>query len=144
MDNLTSLLKAYGGASLNEEVKTRILELIQAWAAGAETRPNAGYITEVYTSLQREGFHFPPKEQIASSMYESNAVSDRSDLEEGKPADEDLSSRQSGQTQMFVCAAVRSSPSPIVSTTVATAEMYFAAPAQANQSLFLIWGSLNP
>ena len=75
MDNLTSLLKAYGGAALNEDVKTRILELIQAWAAGAESRPNAGYITEVYRSLQREGFHFPPKEQIASSMYESNAVS---------------------------------------------------------------------
>jgi len=75
MDNLTSLLKAYGGAALNEEVKQKVLELIQAWAAGAEGRPTVSYIVEVYKSLQREGFHFPPKADVASSMYESNAVS---------------------------------------------------------------------
>jgi len=75
MDNLTSLLKASGPADLNEEVKGRVLELIQAWSTGAEARPNAGYIVEVYRSLQREGFNFPPKVDVASSMFESNAVS---------------------------------------------------------------------
>jgi len=75
MDNLTSLLKVAGPGALNEEVKGRTLELIQAWSTGAEARPNAGYIVEVYRTLQREGFQFPPKVEVASSMFESNAVS---------------------------------------------------------------------
>ena len=74
MDNLVSLLKAYGGAALNENVKKQILELIQSWSQGAESKPNAGYIVEIYRTLQREGFQFPPVEHVASSMYESNAV----------------------------------------------------------------------
>lgn len=75
MDNLTSLLKAYGGAALNEDVKQKILELIQSWASAAEGRANLIYITEVYKTLQQEGFHFPPKQDVASSMFDSNAVS---------------------------------------------------------------------
>lgn len=75
MDNLTSLLKAYGGAALNEDVKQKILELIQSWATAAEGRSNLTYISEVYNTLQREGFHFPPRQEVASSMFDSNAVS---------------------------------------------------------------------
>lgn len=75
MDNLTSLLKAYGGAALNEDVKQKILDLIQSWATAAEGRSNLVYIGEVYKDLQREGFHFPPKVDVASSMFDSSAVS---------------------------------------------------------------------
>ncbi|KAH8816128.1 hypothetical protein F5884DRAFT_775019 [Xylogone sp. PMI_703] len=73
MDNLVSLLKAYGGAAVNEEVKAKILELIQSWATATEGRSALSYIGETYKSLQREGFSFPPKVQVASSMVDSSA-----------------------------------------------------------------------
>ena len=75
MDNLASLLKAYGSVAPNDEVKTKILELIQAWASGTEGRSDAIYIGETFRTLQREGFRFPPPVEISSSMLDSNAVS---------------------------------------------------------------------
>ena len=73
MDNLTSLLKAYGAAT-NEDVKSKILELIQSWATAAEGRPDLVYVGEVYKTLQREGYDFPPKVDVASSMFDTSAV----------------------------------------------------------------------
>jgi hepatocyte growth factor-regulated tyrosine kinase substrate len=76
MDNLVSLLKAYGPAAVNDDVKNRILDLIQSWATATEGRYELSYIGETYKSLQREGFHFPPKIDVASSMLDSSAVCD--------------------------------------------------------------------
>jgi hepatocyte growth factor-regulated tyrosine kinase substrate len=74
MDNLVSLLKAFGPAAVNDEVKAKILELIQNWAGAAEGRPSVSYLQEAYRSLQREGYNFPPKQSVSSSMFDSSAV----------------------------------------------------------------------
>lgn len=74
MECLVSLLKAVGPGTTNTEVRARILELIQSWATATEGRYELGYIGEVYRTLQREGFQFPPRVSVASSMIDSSAV----------------------------------------------------------------------
>jgi hypothetical protein len=74
MDNLTSLLQAVGPVAVNAEVKSKILELIQSWAGATEGRYELSYIGEVYKRLQREGYQFPPRVTVASSMIDSSAV----------------------------------------------------------------------
>ncbi|KAF7559827.1 hypothetical protein G7046_g4339 [Stylonectria norvegica] len=73
MDNLVSLLQAVGPAAVNAEVKSRILDLIQHWAAATEGRYELSYIGEIYKTLQRDGYQFPPKITVASSMIDSSA-----------------------------------------------------------------------
>lgn len=75
MDNLVSLLKATGPAAVNLQVRSKMLELIQTWATATEGRHDLSYIGEVYKTLQREGFQFPPRVSVASSMIDSSAVS---------------------------------------------------------------------
>lgn len=74
MDNLVSLLQVEGPAGLNQDVKSKMLELIQSWAAATEGRHDLAYIDVVYKSLQREGYTFPPRQTVASSMIDSSAV----------------------------------------------------------------------
>ncbi|KAL2019198.1 hypothetical protein VTK56DRAFT_9998 [Thermocarpiscus australiensis] len=73
MESLVSLLKAVGPAAVNPDVRAKILELIQSWATATEGRYELSYIGEVYRNLQREGFQFPPRVSVASSMIDSSA-----------------------------------------------------------------------
>lgn len=99
MDNLVSLLKAVGAASVNLEVRAKILELIQSWASAAEGRYELSYIGEVYRTLQREGFQFPPRVSVSSSMLDSSAVSWRPHSVEA--AADSTISPLSGSTRTF-------------------------------------------
>lgn len=74
MDNMVSLLQAVGAGAVNADVKAKILELVQLWAGATEGRYELSYIGEVYRTLQRDGYQFPPKVVVSSSMIDSNAV----------------------------------------------------------------------
>ncbi|EGX90914.1 vacuolar sorting-associated protein (Vps27), putative [Cordyceps militaris CM01] len=81
MDNMVSLLQAVGAGAVNAEVKSKILEFIQSWAGATEGRYELSYIGEVYRTLQRDGYQFPPKIAVASSMIDSNAPPEWADSE---------------------------------------------------------------
>lgn len=74
MDNMVSLLHAIGPAAINQEVRSKMLELIQAWATAAEGRYDLKYIEDTYKNLQNEGYQFPPRVTVATSMIDSSAV----------------------------------------------------------------------
>ena len=74
MDNLVSLLQAVGAVAINADVRAKILELVQSWAAATDGRHELAYMGEVYRRLQREGYQFPPRVTVTSSMIDSSAV----------------------------------------------------------------------
>jgi hypothetical protein len=134
MDNLASLLKAYGGAAVNEEVKAKILELIQTWATATEGRYDLSYIGETYRSLQRDGFQFPPKVDVAKSMVDSSAVG--TCIPFVLPMLTTFSP-PSGPTLMSACVAELPSPSRIENIIAEIVEMSSTNNARAKSFLYL-------
>ena len=130
MDNLVSLLKAYGIAEPNDDVKSKILELIQTWATATEGRSDMFYVGEIYRTLQREGFRFPPRTQMASSMLDSSAVSHWQEGQRYRCLTK--SSLLNGSIQMSACAAGLLSASQIANITAGIVEMYLMDNALRN------------
>ncbi|OCH94223.1 ubiquitin binding protein [Obba rivulosa] len=73
VDNLVSILKT---PWLNMDVKKKMLRLIQNWAIAFEGKPSLSYVGEVYKTLQREGFNFPPRDPavISSAMVDTQTA----------------------------------------------------------------------
>ena len=138
MDNLTSLLHAYGNAAPNDEVKSKILELVQVWESGTRGRSDASYIAETYRRLQSERFAFPPKVEMSSSMLDSSAVSNPGIFPTNLLI---WQSRRNGSIRMFVCAAEPPLASRIESTIVEIVETYLMGNAQLTRYRCLIWAS---
>jgi hypothetical protein len=135
METLVSLLKAPPPNAINAEVRDKILELIQSWATAAEGRYELGYIVQVYQTLQREGFKFPPRVTVASSMLDSSAVCRafaRHSLDQAQPLT--LASPLNGSTPTSACAAGPPSQPSTGNIIAATAETASTNSARASPS----------
>lgn len=78
VDNMTSLLRAPLG--INNEVRQRMIELIQLWALLFTSRSTElGYMMSTYQSLRNEGVQFPPEERVAAAFVDSAAPPDWAD-----------------------------------------------------------------
>lgn len=57
IDNLVSILKV---PTLNLDVKTKILRLVQNWAVAFEGKATLSYVGQVYKTLKSEGMSCLP------------------------------------------------------------------------------------
>ena len=142
MDNLVSILKAYGSAAPDEVVKENILELVQSWASATQGKGELSYLGEAYRSLQREGFNFPPRMEIAGTMVDSSAVS--KDVPHLENETEYVPSLPNGLTRTYACAAARPSASQTGNIIAGIAEMSLMLSVQARQHLYLTLVSYSP
>lgn len=103
--------------TLNLDVKTKILRLIQNWALAFEGKPALAYVSEVYRSLQREGVSFGSDACNASECCGKALRSPLETLLRRVLPWWTLRLPQSGLTQTSVCGVVRHSRSRTASIT---------------------------
>ncbi|KAF9967234.1 Vacuolar protein-sorting-associated protein 27 [Mortierella alpina] len=76
VDHLTSAMKA---PNCNLEVRNKILMLVQTWGKLFRGKPGLGYVCDTYLILQREGYPFPPSDNVGAALVETQAPPDWTD-----------------------------------------------------------------
>ena len=135
-----SLLNAPGACT--QEVRSKILELIQTWATAFEGMPQLSYVADVYNRLENEGHDFPPRTRITSSFVDSSAVSFLLSAHyflnhSNSP------SLQNGQIQMCVCGVERHLHLPIANITAGIVAASFVDRVHRKICHYQILGSCN-
>ncbi|KAK9720179.1 Vacuolar protein-sorting-associated protein 27, partial [Basidiobolus ranarum] len=77
MDNLVSMLKNPVG--VNRDVKSKILELIKAWADAFQSQSELSYVQQVYRQLEAEGFSFPKDSKVNPNLFDTATAPEWSD-----------------------------------------------------------------
>ncbi|ORY00573.1 ubiquitin binding protein [Basidiobolus meristosporus CBS 931.73] len=77
MDNLVSILKSPTG--VNRDVKSKILELIKAWAEAFQSQSELSYVQQVYRQLEAEGFSFPKNSKVNPTLFDTATAPEWSD-----------------------------------------------------------------
>ncbi|KAI0226273.1 Vacuolar protein-sorting-associated protein 27, partial [Massospora cicadina] len=77
MDDLVSILKQPAG--INNQVKTKMLELIQVWAETFKGRPELSYTAQIYGALKAQGYDFPPKVEAIAAMIDTQTAPEWTD-----------------------------------------------------------------
>ncbi|KAJ3098506.1 Vacuolar protein-sorting-associated protein 27 [Phlyctochytrium planicorne] len=65
VDNLVSIVRNY--PTTNQDVRLKILALLQTWGLAFKGKTELMYVTEIYETLKREGLAFPPVEKAEAS-----------------------------------------------------------------------------
>ncbi|KAI8363505.1 hypothetical protein B0O80DRAFT_378731 [Mortierella sp. GBAus27b] len=77
IDNLTSILKTPAGC--NQDVRNKILSLIQSWGNLFRGKQGLGYVCDTFTILRHEGYEFPPDDNAGAALVETQAPPDWTD-----------------------------------------------------------------
>ncbi|EPS39747.1 hypothetical protein H072_6473 [Dactylellina haptotyla CBS 200.50] len=73
IDNMISLMNT-SAQPLNYEVRSKMLELIQAWAIAFEGNAQLSHVNDTYRLLKQDGYQFPPPPpQISKAFVDSSA-----------------------------------------------------------------------
>ncbi|KAJ3218789.1 Vacuolar protein-sorting-associated protein 27 [Dinochytrium kinnereticum] len=79
IDNLVSIVRNY--PTTNQDVRLKILALLQTWGIAFKGKSELSYVTEVYEGMKREGLAFPPVEKAEASaiMIDTKTAPDWTD-----------------------------------------------------------------
>lgn len=120
MDNLVSLLKAYGVAAVNEEVKQKILELVQTWSSATKGGTTSRISVPSTRACKEKVSGFLPRWRCPAAW--STAVL-----------------LPNGPTAMFACDVGLLSPSRIGNIIAEIAAMSSISSAPVRPLPYLIW-----
>lgn len=65
---------SHHGQTTVQDVRVKILGLMQSWASAFKSRSDLSYVAETVSSLRAQGYSFPPAEKTEAIMIDTSAV----------------------------------------------------------------------